>query len=232
MRFQVTKFLLQSASSDKNDLHYDAIDPRITSGKIRVHFDDIRKLADTSVDKSDRIKLKQNMVLNLVNECYGFDVVVFTYQQLEFLLANNPDLRNFVKDLKFAIGGLSNMMDDYVNAGIDYDTWEAICEGRKTIKTYHKGKAVRIKIAADIYKSAQADENELEMAMESGLGPAVKIDLFQTQDLPRDELMKNSLLTDKEKHHAANKVSLKRFKSSELKRWQQNPGEYKFPQVK
>lgn len=133
------------ATDKEVTFNFKGLDDRISVKNLRVHFDEIKQITDASLSKSDRKKIRQALVIRLVNELYGFDEEVVDHAQLESLLKNSSALREFVKSIRGAITGMTTMMGDYVDKGISFDSWQKITEGRDTLKAHNKTKAETIK---------------------------------------------------------------------------------------
>jgi hypothetical protein len=208
------------------------LDDRISVKNLRKHFDEIKQITDASLSKSDRKKIRQTLVIRLVNELYGFDEEVLDHAQLESLLKNSSGLREFVKGIRGAITGMTTMMGDYVDKGISFDSWQKITEGRDTLKAHYKTKAEKIKKAAKVLRDVQAEALELDESVIKTLPMEAKIDLLSSNSLPEElKFQLSKLASDDVKHAEASKKMVASLRASEITKYQNDPSGYELPKA-
>lgn len=209
---------------------FSLLNKKITVNKLKPHFSKMQKIVKSDETKSNRQKIKQDIIVSLVNELYGYDRNVANFDQLKILLDTSSKLRSFVKDVRNAITGMTTMMEAYVDSGITFDSWQAIIDGRDKLKAHNKDKAAKIKVAAAAFKQVQLDILAVETNILATLSMESKIDLLTKNEL--DQSVKHDLseMTGTSEALAkATAAAIDKLRATELAKYQINKGSYKLP---
>jgi hypothetical protein len=199
---------------------------------MQTEYSDIKKLSDLSLSKSDRKKIRQDLILRLYNSLVD-DANFQNYNELEAFLTLSKDGRDFVKNLRDAITGLTTMMSDYVDANISFDSWQAICDGREKVKKHNITKAIAIKNAAEVFRNIQNDWTIRDQEVMSTLPTEALIDRLNEEHLPIDTKKEISkYFSDKSVLAEKTKLEIRKFKADQLKEYQANRAGYKLPESK
>jgi hypothetical protein len=195
-------------------------------------YSEIKSLSDSNLSKSDRKKIRQELVLHLVNK--KSDSLQFeNYKQLENFLKLSPELRDYVKTLRDALTGMASMMTPYVDEAITFESWANIVSSREKIKNHSQAKAEAIRQAAMIFKKSQQEWSEKTEEVMKSVTMEGKIDGLTAETLPEKTKVELSLLTDDPEVIASKtRNALDKHKAGEIKKYENNPTSYELPGAK
>lgn len=215
-----------------NDTNRRDIDKRITAKVLSTHYVTIQKIAKIDTPKSDRKKIKQRLILLLINELMSLPSSIDSYDELLNVMKASNDVSIFVKDLRFAISDVSDMMSEYVNKGLTFENWNKIVLSRKKIREYNQLRAEAVKQHSLTVSQWYSDLDAKDSAFSDTHSIVTKIDLLTTRDLPLETVLNVKSTVDSTEHAKQLRNELAKFKAVQIVLYQNDPTGYVLPNLK
>lgn len=227
-----TKVLYKQNSGGANQVDWEEIAKNFSVKQLKVKFGEIKQLSDDKLSRSDKKKLRQEVMLYFVNE-HDPSLKFTKYQELENYLKISPSLRKFIVLLRDALQGMATMMTPYVDKNITFEAWSQIIKSRDIVREHARSKAEAIEQAANIFKAEQKIWAESSIELFKSLPMYGKIDALTAESLPENQKHIIARLTDEpDIVSKKTKAILNEFKASEIKRYELARDSYELPEAK
>jgi len=221
-----------SSTAGNSGINFRKVGLVVSTQELKNQFSNIKKLANIQLAKNDRKKVRQDIILAIVN-IKNIGVEFTSYEQLAQYSKTSVELRELIKVIKDAVTGLSSMMDDYRDKNITFESWHHIVQGRDEVKKFNQDKSEVIRLKALELTALQEDYKEKEKQLLNTLPMESKIDHLTIETIPKDRKVDLSkIVGDISKLSSETRRQLNIFKAEELKKYENSPGVYVLPERK